>query len=240
MKNRFSFMSVFLCFFLPGILIAQEIKKEQFWTKTLSPLSASSNKKGDRFSLQVFEPAAYKNAIVEGEVVKAKAAGKVKGKSELLFAFDKLMMPNGTVLPITADLTSVKNSRGVQGVDEEGRVIGKSSTGKDVARTAALAGIGALIGGAVAGGSGVAAGAAIGAAVGLTITFSTKGEDIRFAQGSLFQLALSTTKSGKANTVQGKQANAPQTIEKKEPEKPPAKEVQAPVKTEKKNIEPVP
>ncbi len=237
MKQRISFFIFTAGLLVTGSLMAQEIKKEDFWAKTLSPLSASSNKKGDRFSLQVVDPAGYRNAMIEGEVVSAKAAGKVKGKSELLFSFNKLMLANGTVIPITADLTSVKNSQGVQGVDEEGRVIGKSSRGKDVARTAALAGIGALIGGAVAGGSGVAAGAALGAAVGLTITFSTKGEDIRFAQGSMFQLNMTSTKSPKKE--ENKQAAKPAEAQASpQPASSPAPP--APVRTEQKNIEPVP
>lgn len=202
------FLPIFLLFFfLSANLLAEEIKKMDFWATTLSPLSASGNKKGDHFTLQVLEPAAYKNSMIEGEVIKAKASGKVKGKSELLFSFNKLMLPDGTVRNIVADLTQVKNSQGVQSVDEEGRVIGKSSKGKDIGRTAALAGVGALIGGLAAGGKGVAAGAAIGAAAGLAITFSTKGEDIRFAQGSQFQLSV-TSKDKEAKKEAGKTQTA--------------------------------
>jgi hypothetical protein len=236
MKKRIFLPIVLLGFFLSGNLIAEEIKKAEFWAITLSPLSASGNKKGDHFNLQVLEPAAYKNSIIEGEVIKAKAAGKVKGKSELLFSFNKLMLPNGTMRTIVADLTQVKNSRGVQNVDEEGRVIGKSSQGKDIGRTAALAGVGALIGGLAAGGKGVAAGAAIGAAAGLAITFSTKGEDIRFAQGAQFQLSVSSQdKESKKEASTTKATTTPAKVES-------SRDVPVSPTTTlaKKNIEPIP
>jgi hypothetical protein len=171
---------------------APTIKDESFLVKILSPLSASGNKKGDKFTLLVLDPAPYKDAMIEGEVVKAKAAGRVSGKSELLFSFDKLTLKDGTVVPIAADLKEVSNSKGVANVDDEGHVIGKSSAKKDVARTVALGGLGAVIGGIAGGASGAAKGAAIGAAVGLTISFSTKGEDIKFAPGSQFKLVVNT------------------------------------------------
>jgi hypothetical protein len=169
-----------------------EFKDQQLVAKTLTALSASGNKKGDKFTLQVIEPEAFKGAMIEAEVSKAKAAGKVSGKSELLFSFDTLTLKDGRTAPIAADLKDVANSKGVANVDEEGRVIGKSSVKKDVARTAVLGGIGAAIGGLAGGGSGAAKGAAIGAAIGLTITFSTKGEDIKFDPGSQFKLSVTT------------------------------------------------
>jgi hypothetical protein len=171
-----------------------EIKNQPFVANVLTPLSASQNKKGDRFTLQVVEPVDYKGAMIEAEVVKAKAAGKVSGKSELLFSFDKLVLKDGTTIPIIADLTEIANSKGVGDVDEEGRVIGKSSAKKDAARTAILGGIGAAIGAAAGGASGAMTGAAIGAAIGMTISFSTRGEDIKFSPGSKLTLSVTSKK----------------------------------------------
>jgi hypothetical protein len=184
---------VVLCF--PAIIPAQSqlsIKDEIFVVKTLTPLSASANRKGDKFTLQVQDPGNYTVSMIEAEVVSAKAAGRVKGKSELLFSFNKLTLAGGATSPIIADLQEVTNSKGVSNVDEEGRVIGKSSTKKDVTRTAVLGGLGAVIGGIAGGASGAAKGAAIGAAIGLTVAFSTQGEDIKFAAGSVFKIKVST------------------------------------------------
>jgi hypothetical protein len=180
-----------LCVLAPAQSQTPQIKDETFVAKVLTPLSASANKKGDKFTLQVLEPAGYQGAMIEAEVVKAKAAGRVKGKSELLFNFNKLTLKNGKAIPIVADLKEVSNSKGAANVDEEGRVIGKSSMKKDVTRTAILGGAGAIIGGIAGGGSGAAKGAAIGAAVGMTIAFATQGEDIKFSPGSTFRLLVS-------------------------------------------------
>lgn len=176
-----------------------EIRNETFIVRTTSMLSASANKKGDKFTLQILAPEQYKNGIIEAEVSKAKAAGRVQGKSELLFSFNSLTLPGNQAVPIAADLKSVTNSKGISGVDEEGRVIGKSSTKKDVATAAALSGLGAIVGGIAGGGSGAAKGAAIGAAVGLTIAFSTKGEDIKFAPGTTFQLVVNSRPERRPN-----------------------------------------
>ena len=120
----------------------------------------------------------------------AKAPGKVKGKSELLFAFNTLTPKAGKAIPIVADLKGMSNSKGVADVDEEGRVIGNPSTRKDVKRTALFDAAGAVIGGIAGGGSG----AAKGAAIGLTIAFSTSGPDIQIAEGSTFELTVNTRK----------------------------------------------
>ena len=174
-----------------------QIKDQAFLAKILTPLSASKNKKGDKFTLQVLEPANYKDAMIEAEVTKAKAAGKVSGKSELLFSFYKLTLKDGKATAIYADLKDVSNSKGAANVDEEGRVIGKSSVKGDIARTAVLGGIGAAVGGIVGGGSGAAKGAVIGAAVGLTISFTTRGADIQFSPGAQFKIVVNSKAENK-------------------------------------------
>ena len=100
---------------------AGRTKSEDFEVKTLSPLSASGNKKGDKFTVQVLTPEKYRDALIEGEVANSKASGKVKGKSELLFRFNKLTAADKTEIPIRADLTEIRNSKGVANVDEEGQ-----------------------------------------------------------------------------------------------------------------------
>jgi hypothetical protein len=169
---------------------APTIKDEVFVAKLLSPLSASKNKKGDKFTLQVLQPDSYAGAIVEAEVSKAKASGKVSGKSEFLFSFNSLTPKNGKTIPIVADLTEVSNSKGLAQIDDEGHAIGKSATKKKLLSILGLGAAGAVIGRAVGGGSGAAEGAAIGAAVGMTIAFSTSGPDIKFEPGSQFRLLV--------------------------------------------------
>jgi hypothetical protein len=164
------------------------LKDEVLVAKLLSPLSASKNHKGDKFTLQVLEPRSYAGAIIEAEVSKVKASGKASGKSEFLFSFNSLTPKNGKTIPIVADLEEVSNSKGVAQIDDEGHAIGKSATKKKLLSILGLGAAGAAIGRAVGGGSGAAKGAAIGAAVGMTIAFSTSGPDIKFEPGSQFRL----------------------------------------------------
>ncbi len=169
---------------------APTFKDEVFVAKLLSPLSASKNKKGDKFTLQVLEPRPYTGGIIEAEVSKAKASGKASGKSEFLFSFDSLTLKNGKTIPIVADLKEVSNSKGMAQIDDEGHAIGKSATKKKLLSILGLGAAGAAIGRVVGGGSGAAKGAAVGAAVGMTIAFSTRGPDIRFEPGSQFRLLV--------------------------------------------------
>jgi hypothetical protein len=190
MRKRVSLIIIGLWAGMPLFAAQQDAKTEDFEVKTLSPLSASGNKKGDKFTVQVLTPEKFRDALIEGEVANSKASGKVKGKSELLLRFNKLIAADKTEVPIRADLTEIRNSKGVANVDEEGRAIGKSSKAKDALMVGVLGGIGAAIGGATSGAGGAATGAAIGAGVALTIAFSTTGEDIKLEPGSIFVLRV--------------------------------------------------
>jgi hypothetical protein len=188
MRKRVSLIIIGLWVGMPLCAAQQNAKTEDFEVKTLSPLSASGNKKGDKFTVQVLTPEKFRDALIE--VANSKASGKVKGKSELLFRFNKLTAADKTEVPIRADLTEIRNSKGIANVDEEGRAIGKSSKKKDAIMVGVLGGIGAAIGGATSGAGGAATGAAIGAGIALTIAFSTTGEDIKLEPGSVFVLQV--------------------------------------------------
>ncbi|MGA8088694.1 MAG: hypothetical protein WCA10_15545 [Terracidiphilus sp.] len=113
-----------------------------------------------------------------------------------MFVFDTLTF-NGRTARISTVLKDVSNSKGVKNVDEEGRVIGKSSNKKRAGAALGGAFVGALVGGLRGGGSGAAAGAAIGAGVGLAaaITLTSTGTDIEFRPGSHFSIEVSDARS---------------------------------------------
>jgi len=176
----------------PGRFAMLEFREDKFEVRTLSLLSASSSRPRDIFQAQIVIPRNVRGALIEGHVVKSKASGKIKGKSELLFSFDRLVLKDGTSIPISARLEGVRNSRGDQGVDDEGRVLARSSAWKDVAKTGVISAIGAGLGGILGGKKGAAIGAGAGAGMGLTLTFSARGEDVILAPGSVFVLLVST------------------------------------------------
>jgi hypothetical protein len=166
----------------------------RFVVKLLSPLSTRTAREGDTFTGSVETPSQYQGALVEGKITKLKKPrkGKGTGKPEIQFQFDTFTYNNRTGR-IAANLVDVANSQGVRNVDEEGRVVGKTSNKKRVGAVAAGAAAGALIGVLTGGGAGAAVGAAAGAAAGLVIgvKMTTTGSDIEFRPGSRFTLTVS-------------------------------------------------
>jgi len=110
--------------------------------------------------------------------------------------FDSLSF-GGRTLSVAAVLEDVSNSKGVKNVDEEGRVIGKTSNKKRVGSVIGGALTGALIGAMSAGGVGAAVGAGAGAGAGLAVglTMTTTGSQIEFRPGSIFTLKISDSRA---------------------------------------------
>ena len=156
----------------------------------LSPISTKSSKEGDTFSAKVTSPSAYEG-IIEGRIAKMKIA-KRRDKAEILFAFETLTL-QGKTYPVRADLQAVANSKGLKGVDEEGRAIGQSSRKKRVGGTLVGTAVGGTLGGLLGGGRGAVEGAALGAGTGflIAVQFTTSGSDIEFWPGSVFTLVVS-------------------------------------------------
>jgi len=165
-----------------------------FVAKLLSPISTKTSNEGDMFTAIVEEPSQYQGAVLEGKITKLKKPqkGTGKGKAEIAFQFDTITF-NSISAPVTVDLKEVQNSKGVKAVDEEGRVIGKTSNKKRVLSTFAGAAIGAGIGALAGGAQGAAKGGAIGLAAGLALglTMTTAGSDLEFLPGSHFTLEVS-------------------------------------------------
>lgn len=159
----------------------------EFRVKLLGPLSTETNRKGDKITAQVLQPAEFAGAMMEGEVKESKSGGKVTGRSVLNFTFQSITR-NGATIPVNSEVKSFVNSKGKANVDEEGRVVQKKS---NVGKVAAATGIGALIGGLAGGGKGAAIGAGVGAGASLIlIQVAAKGANIAFAPGSEFVLSV--------------------------------------------------
>jgi hypothetical protein len=173
---------------------AQTIPQDtEFRVKLTAALSTKTNKKGDKISAMVVSPQQFAGGIMEGQVKEAKSGNKIHGKSVLNFTFSSLSCENNTI-PVDANIKTFRNSKGQEGVDEEGRVIEKkSNTGKVAAATGAGALIGALAGGA----KGAAIGAGVGAAASLIlIQVAVKGPEISFAPGSEVLLSVKERRKG--------------------------------------------
>lgn len=133
-------------------------------------VSTERNQAGDDFQAVLDEPliveglvVAEKGAQVQGKIVQADRAGRIKGRALLVMELTSLATQDGQLLDIET-----------QYVEQEGR----STQKKDAAKVGIGAGIGAAIGAVIGGGKGAGIGAATGAGAGAGTVAATRGEPV--------------------------------------------------------------
>ncbi|MBX7221000.1 MAG: hypothetical protein K1Y36_13700 [Blastocatellia bacterium] len=155
---------------------------EMLQVKLLSPLGTKENREGDRFTVQVLEPAQFRDAFIEGHVVHISRSGRISGRAEMELAFDVLTHTVGPDQPLAAQIEGV--SRRDAEVDPEGRVRSASNQRRDVIIAAGATGIGTAVGAIIGGRKGAAIGSAIGAAASATTILATRGPELDFPAGT--------------------------------------------------------
>lgn len=172
--------------------VAHSQQETEVRVRLLAPLNTDSNRPGDSIAAEVIAPNHLRGGIMEGEVKQSKSGGKVNGKSVLNFTFKRLVLGPRSI-PVSANIQSFVNSKGEQGVDEEGQIIQKKN---NLGKAALATGLGALIGAAAGGAKGAAIGAGIGAVASLVvIQAGVKGARVSFAPGSEFVLSVKELRS---------------------------------------------
>lgn len=167
-----------------GLLMAADMP---FTVELSTPLSTSSNHKGDAVTARVVDPPAFAGDSVQGHVTESRQGNKLHGDAVLNFSFDTLQHA-GQNIPIEASIASISNSKGQADVDEEGRVLRHSS---NLGKLAAGTGAGALIGGLTHGWKGAAIGSAAGAAASVVlIEVAAQGPKVDLAAGSRIGLSV--------------------------------------------------
>ncbi|MBV9215876.1 MAG: hypothetical protein JO053_06835 [Acidobacteria bacterium] len=146
----------------------------------------------DRFRLTVQSPNEYRGAVIEGYLSGVGRSGKVTGKANVTFNFERITLRDGQAYDFKGTIQGIKDSTGkIIQVDNEGTVTGSSQGNETAKRGGIGAGIGALIGAIAGGGSGAAVGAIIGGSVGAgTMVMNGKG-DIRLLPGSTITIQAS-------------------------------------------------
>lgn len=132
-------------------------------------------------------------SYVNGTVIDAKQAGRVKGKSSLTLEYDSLTLRSG----VTRNLRSRPDSVDTKGdLDKsEGTITGDGNKAGDAGRvaetTAAGTGVGAIAGGAAGHlGMGAGIGAAGGAVAGLASVFGSRGPEVVLPAGTTMDMVL--------------------------------------------------
>lgn len=131
-------------------------------------ISSDQNVAGDTFTGTLDEPlvldgfiVAERGSRVQGRVVEADRAGRVKGVARVSVELTRIHTADGQSIPITT-----------QAFEK----IGSQSKGEDAAKIGAGAALGAIIGALAGGGKGAGIGAGIGGAAGAGTVMATRGK----------------------------------------------------------------
>jgi hypothetical protein len=131
-------------------------------------LTSEKNKEGDSFTATLDKPLVIDGAVVaergarlEGRVVEADRAGKVRGVAHLAIELVRLTTADGQRIKIRTEAFHKD---------------GQAERGRDAAKIGAGAAIGAAIGAIAGGGRGAAIGAGVGGAAGTGTVLATRGQ----------------------------------------------------------------
>ena len=163
-------------------------------TATLNDnLSTKQAQEGERFTLTVRSPPQYDGASIEGHVAKVNRSGRVSGRAEMSFEFDRIRLRDGRTFNFAGYIDSVHTTSGeTVRIDNEGRAQDNDSqTGRTVTRAGIGAAVGAVIGAIVGGGKGAAIGAAVGAGAGAGSVYVQGREDFDLMSGTEFMIRAS-------------------------------------------------
>lgn len=139
----------------------------------------------DRFRMTVQSPDQFRGATVEGYITGINRSGKVSGRSQITFNFEKITLRNGETYDFAGYLQSITDTEGkTVKVGTEGEAKGDSQTKETVKRGGIGAGIGAVIGAIAGGAKGAAIGAIIGGGAGAGSVIVQGKDDLQLKQGS--------------------------------------------------------
>ncbi|CAN5676380.1 hypothetical protein BH24ACI3_BH24ACI3_11490 [soil metagenome] len=145
------------------------------------PLSTERNVVGDKFTAKIVSPYELEGAVIEGRIERITQPGRIKRRSEMLLAFDRVVLSEDRWSNFSAILTEVLPVKGdnVRTVDNEGSAVGKRSIKEDSIKIGATTGAGLGIGALTAGPVGAAVGAGVGAAFGVGAVVIERGKHIK-------------------------------------------------------------
>ena len=147
----------------------------------------------DRFEMVVQSPNEFRGAIVEGYISGVNRSGKVSGRSQITFNFERIRLANGRIYDFNGFLQSVADENGkVVKVDTEGTARGDNQTTETVKRGGIGAGLGAIIGAIAGGGKGAAIGAIIGGSAGAGSVIVQGKDDLQLKPGSTITVQTSS------------------------------------------------
>jgi len=165
-------------------------------------VSGRNARVGDQLYLQTIYPVTVSNRViippgthVRGSIVELKRPGRIRGKGEMLIQFEEMILPNGVTRSLVGAVAGADGRFGDQTRDDQGRIVGGGSAGRDAAAVAVVGSTGAAIG-ALAGrrsgraGTGAAIGAGVGVSVALVTVLLSRGPDVWLPRGTIMDMVL--------------------------------------------------
>jgi hypothetical protein len=143
----------------------------------------------DPFTLTVVSPGQFQGARIDGRLLGVDRSGRVTGRSDITFDFDRIRFRNGRSTDFDGAIEGVRTPDG-DDLHVENTNVGEdeSQTSRTATRTGIGAAIGAVIGAITGGGQGAAIGAAIGGAAGAGSVIVQGRDDLNLEPGSEFRI----------------------------------------------------
>jgi hypothetical protein len=165
--------------------------------KMTSPLHTTSATPGSAVYLETSFPVIVSDRLVIPEHTRVlgtmeceRRPGRVRGRAQMRIRFTQLILPDGRVFSIVAQLQSLPGSRKQRTVDREGTIEPVDQIDADVYTLAKTTGAGVLLGSIGHTGVGVGNGALIGAGIGLATVLFTRGDEISLPVGTQVEMVL--------------------------------------------------
>lgn len=169
---------------------------EELVLELQDPINTRTTRKGARVSLTNTTDllvggrvAVPRGSTVRATVAESKRPGRLIGKAQVRLDFNEVILPDGTTLPLSADLSRA-GWWGSKGTIKQ-TVEGEGGKGHDVYTIGQGAAQGAILGGVWGGGKGAARGAAAGAAISAIAMMLERGPDLDLPPGMMFEIELS-------------------------------------------------
>ena len=152
-------------------------------------LSTREARAEDPFTLTIVSPGQFQGAQIDGRLLSVDRSGRVAGRSDMTFEFDRIRSRNGRSAEFNGVIEGVRTPDG-DNLHVENTNVGEdeSQTSRTATRTGIGAAIGAVIGAVTGGTKGAAIGAAIGGAAGAGSVIVQGRDDLNLEPGSEFRI----------------------------------------------------
>jgi hypothetical protein len=152
-------------------------------------LSTREARAEDPFTLTVVSPSQYQGARIDGRLLGVDRSGRVSGRSDITFDFDRIRFRNGRASDFDGVIENVRTPDG-DNLHVENTNVGEdeSQTSRTATRTGIGAAIGAVIGAVTGGTKGAVIGATVGGAAGAGSVIVQGRDDLNLEPGSEFRI----------------------------------------------------